>query len=142
MFKRLPGMKKTLLLFLIIALVSCKDNRLQEYNQLVKEADRFEIYFRASGRTVPIPARLTNKFKTILTRKIEPGDPHQFTDNARIDMYTGNKRTGYLLVVEDATNSYANFKSGSLHFGFQPSYEIGLSIDNISEWADNQSNKP
>lgn len=124
-------MTRLSLIISILILTSCKDGKLREYESIVQEADRFDIYYNATNKTVTVPGQLAANFKSILTRNVKPEMQRKFIGNIRIDIYKSDQRTAFLTIAGSNTNPFANFNSGSLHFGFRLTYGIGQAIDNL-----------
>lgn len=125
-------MVRLFIILISIALISCKDSKLQQYERIVKEADRFEIYYKATGKTVSIPKEQIDNFKDILTRNVKPELQRKFINDVQVNISKNNKRTAFLRIANGGTNPFANFSSDGLNFGFRLTYGIGMTIDNIS----------
>jgi hypothetical protein len=105
------------------------------YERIVRDADRFEIYYKATDKTVVIPERLTANFKDILTRNVIPETQRKFVNDVKVDIYKGNKQTAFLMIINGDKSPFVNFNSDKLNFGFRLTYGIGQAIDNL--YSDN-----
>lgn len=125
-------MVRLFIILILIAHTSCKNSKLQQYESIVKEADKFEIHYKTTGKTVSIPKEEINNFKDILTRNIKPELQHKFINDIQVDISKNNKRTAFLRIATGGTNPFVNFNSNGLNFGFRLTYRIGMTIDDIS----------
>jgi hypothetical protein len=124
-------MARFLLFITIITLTSCSTEKLKRYQSIVRDADRFEIYYKATNKTIAVPERMNANFKDILTRNVNPETQRKFINDVKIDIYKGNKQTGFLMIINGDKSPFVNFNSDKLNFGFRLTYGIGQTIDNL-----------
>ena len=128
-------MVRFILFITMIALTSCNDGKLKKYESIVREADRFEIYYKSTDKTVAVPEQMTSNFKDILTRNINPETQRNFINDVKIGIYKENKEIGFLMIADGGKSPFVNFNSDKVNFGFRLTYGIGQTIDNL--YADN-----
>ncbi len=121
---------KVIILILFFA-ASCNDNKLQNYERIVNSADKFEIHYKNTGRIITIPDSLKSNIKNILTRDIKPESQRKFINDVSIQLYKGGIKSGTLMITNNATKPFVNFKSDSLNFGFRLTYGIGMTIGEL-----------
>ena len=128
-------MVRFILFITVIALTSCSDGKLKKYESIVRDADRFEIYYKSTNKTVAVPGQMTTNFKDILTRNVDPEIQRKFINDVKIDIYKGNKQIAFLMITNGDKSPFVNFNSDKLNFGFRLTYGIGQTIDNL--YSDN-----
>jgi hypothetical protein len=128
-------MVRFILIITAIALASCSDGKLKKYQSIVREADRFEVYYKSTNKTIAVPKQTTANFKDILARNVNPETQRKFINDVKIDIYKGNKQIAFLMVTNGGKSPFVNFNSDKLNFGFQLTYGIGQTIDNL--YSDN-----
>ena len=115
-------------LLTVFSFLGCKDATLQQYRNIVNQADRFEVVFISISKTISIPAGEIESFKDVITSGIKPEMQRVFIGDTRVDFFRRNQRIGYLMVSK---GSIANFNSDGLNFGFHLTYRMGMWIGNI-----------
>lgn len=120
------------LIIITIIISSCSYTKLRKYESIVREADRFDIFYNGKNKTVTVPQKLINDFKDVLIRNINPEEIRKFYSNVTIDIYKNNQRTAFI-VIANGKEPFANFNAEGAHFGFQLTYRIGMTIDNLYE---------
>ena len=122
-------MVRLVLISMSICLTSCQESKLRRYERIVKEADKFEIYYKSTNKTVSVPKEDIDNFKRILIRNITPEVRRKFINDVQVNLYKGNKCTASLMISNGGPKPFANFFSDSLGFGFRLTYRIGMTID-------------
>jgi hypothetical protein len=128
-------MARFILFITVFALASCSNGKFKKYEGIVNDADRFEIYYKSTNKTVAIPEQMTANFKDILTRNVNPATQRKFINDVKIGIYKGNKQIGFLMIANGGKSPFVNFNSDKVNFGFRLTYGIGQTIDNL--YADN-----
>ena len=72
-----------------------------------------------------------NKYKTVLTRAVQPEGQKPIRNDFSIELYNRNHKIGDLSIQLDHLIPFANFNSGKLKFGFRVSYGLGMSLDEL-----------
>ena len=103
-----------------------------KYKSIVRQADRFEVYYKSTDKTIAVEERMTANFKDILTRNVTPETQRKFVNDVKIEIYKENKLTAFLMI----NSGFVNFDSDNLNFGFRLTYGIGQTIDDL--YADNR----
>lgn len=124
-------MMRFVIIITIAALISCKDGKHKRYEKFVQEADRFKVFYNATNKTVTVPEHSTENFKKILTRNVEPEMQRKFMADVRIDIFTGGKRTAFLMITNRGTNPFVNFGSNGMSFCFPLTYGMGQAVENL-----------
>lgn len=121
-----------MVLLTVFSFLGCQDATLQQYKNIVNQADRFEVYFIGINKTIPIPASEIESFKDVITTNIKPEMQRTFIGDTRVDFFRGNQRIGYL-IIQIGKGPVANFNSDSLNFGFGLTYRMGMWLGNMIE---------
>lgn len=124
-------MNKILLLSVTLVLLSCKDQRLYQYEKMVDDAGKFEISYPNIPKIINIPKYRIESFKDVLKRNVKPELPRNIVEDVRVNIYKNNNRIGFLRITNGKTNPFVNFNSNNLNFGFRLTYGLGMFIDNI-----------
>ncbi len=114
---------------IILFIPACKHKELNQYKKIIQQADRFEIYYKSNGSTIDIPRQELDNFKEMLTQNIKPDSQRKFINNVTINVYQNNQRTAFMLIATSGVNSFVNFNSDSVHFGYGLTYRLGMTLD-------------
>lgn len=128
-------MRKSILLFQLLAIlvaISC-DNRLNDYDKLVNEADSIIFSYNIEGKyreaQILTESSELEGIKELLTRKMAVSDVNHFIGSTRIQLFNSGTTTGTIQISE--TEVEVNFSSQELEFGSGLTYGLGQYVGEL-----------
>jgi hypothetical protein len=121
-------------LTIIVLLNSCSwDERIEKYEQIINDSDKFKIYVRTDN-DFKLIKKIIDKddlvtLKTILKSDINLEIQEKFTADKRIEILQGDKVVGQLMINDSKERPFVNFVSDDLGFGFRLTYRIGMYLN-------------
>ena len=118
-----------LILLIITTLTACTQSNNDKYNAIIDKANRIEINYKDSDKTVVLTLGQVKNLKAILKRNIKPDFQRKFVADIQVDIYENDSRIGFLMITDNDPKPFVNFGSDSLSFGFQLTYGLGMYLN-------------
>ncbi len=123
-------MKTVVIIIWIFTLTSCH-GKLDQYQEIIDSIDRIDIHYRKIAKDMTLSSQQMSTFKQMLAGSIKPDLQKKFQSDAIVYLYVDDKRTAFLQVNLSAKDSFVNFHSDDLHFGFPLTYGLGMFLGEL-----------